>query len=416
MEQFLSVFLRAKFNLFYRFGYSFVTKTELIKFNGNITDKVKNKVVEKFETITPFEYDEEYLVLHLKKIKGERGSVFRFEIQDLVAIYPLSLQAKISIESKIDQRIRLEEPFFETILPKIESRFDKEEVEKGINILCKVCEIMPPIDKYISDIRIENIFRGLEHRKNGAKANKIQGCNYWEYLIMYERYDYFPNSILGYFYDAGQIFAFSKGKKTFEGSSIFHFLEKLKSEKKISELSDVISSLEVAEQSRAYVSQATVNNIKEYIVAPLFFMLKDDIRKSKDIRDAMLFRCSKDLEAKYGDSFYYSIVLLGAFWGYRKFYDLYYDEINLCFYKDYKKEKISIDTIIEKKLNNKKEIKVADIRKSIKKQLGEDFKTDEDLISEITKKGNIDHIEITKKRKLFYISRKKIQLCFSSKV
>ena len=63
----------------------------------------------------------------------------------------------------------------------------------------------------------------------GRKANKIQNGNYWEYLIAYERFDYFPKSTLGYFYDAGQVFAFSKGRSTFEGSEIHNFLEKLNS-------------------------------------------------------------------------------------------------------------------------------------------------------------------------------------------
>jgi hypothetical protein len=50
-----------------------------------------------------------------------------------------------------------------------------------------------------------------------------------EYLIAYDRYDAFPNSTLGYFYDAGQVFAYSKGLSTFEGSGIHQFLEKLNS-------------------------------------------------------------------------------------------------------------------------------------------------------------------------------------------
>jgi hypothetical protein len=178
-------------------------------------------------------------------------------------------------------------------------------------------------------------FNGLEFRKHGTKANKIQNGNYWEYLIAYDRFDYFPNSTLGYFYDSGQVFAYSKGLPTFEGSGIHQFLEKLNFANPTAKLPDIIKYLETEEQLKGYVSQTTTSDIKQYIVAPLYLMLRDEIRKSDDIAQTKLFKNLEYLK-KFDDSFNYAVILLGAFFGFRKFYDNYYEVLNLRFYKDFK--------------------------------------------------------------------------------
>ena len=355
MKQFLSIVLRNQFNLFYRFGYTFIPKSQLVEFDGNINNETQQNIIELFKKVTPFEYDEEYLILHLEKETTNESDCVQFEIQDIVSVYPLSQQAKTSIEAKIDQRIRLENPIFETILPAIETEIEKKEIEKGISALWEICKIESPLEKYIANIGLENIFKGLEHRKHATKANSIQNGNYWEYLIAYERYDYFPNSILGYFYDAGQVFAYSKGHTTFEGSQLHAFLQKLNSEKPEAKLPKIIEFLETEEQLKGYVTQTTTSDIKKYIVSPIYLMLRDEIRKSDDIAQTKLFM-NLDYLKTFNDSFNYAVILLGAFFGFRKFYDIYYEVLNLRFYKDFKKplkqpekeeQQEKVDTILE---------------------------------------------------------------------
>lgn len=355
MIQFLSIILRNQFNLFYRFGYTFIPKTQLVEFNGNIHNETQERIIKQFKTVAPFEYDEEYLILHLEKEITNESDFIQFDIQDIVAVYPLSQQAKASIESKIDPRIRLEKPIFEIILPAIETVIENKEVEKSISALWTICKIESPLEKYISNIGLVNIFNGLEFRKCGTKANKIQNGNYWEYLIAYDRFDYFPNSTLGYFYDAGQVFAFSKGLPTFEGSGIHQFLEKLNSVNPIAKLPDIIKHLETEAQLKSYVSQTTTSDIKQYIVTPLYLMLRDEIRKSDDIAQTKLFK-NLDYLKTFEDSFNYAVILLGAFFGFRKFYDNYYEALNLRFYKDFKapqkqtekeESQEKVDTILE---------------------------------------------------------------------
>lgn len=338
MNHFLTIVLRNQFNLFYRFGYTVIPKAGLIEFDGTINDEIKGNIIRQFANVTPFEYDEEYLILHFEKLINENDNFVEFEIHELVNIYPLSQQARTSIESKIDQRIRLERPIFETELSAIETEIENKEVKKAISALWKICKFETSLDKYISDIGLENIFNGLEFRKRGTKANKIQNGNYWEYLIAYDRFDYFPNSTLGYFYDAGQVFAFNKGLPSFEGSGTHKFLENLNSKYPTIKFLDIIKYFETEEQLKGYVSQTTKGDIKQYIVAPLYLMLRDEIRKSDDISQTKLFK-NLDYLKGFGDSFYYSVVLLGAFFGFRKFYDPYYEVLNLRFYKNFKAQK-----------------------------------------------------------------------------
>ena len=394
MKQFLSIALRNQFNLFYRFGYTFIPKSQLVEFSGNINDETQDKIIKQFKTVTPFEYDEEYLILHLEIAPNDESEFIQFEIKDIVAVYPLSNQAKTSIESKIDQRIRLEKPIFEAILPAIETEIENKEVEKAISALWTICNIESPLEKYITILGLENIINGLEYRKHGTKANRIQNGNYWEYLIAYDRFDYFPNSTLGYFYDSGQVFAFSKGLPTFEGSGIHSFLEKLNSANPIAKLPDIIKYLETEEQLKSYVSQTSTSDIKQYIVTPLYLMLRDEIRKSDDISQTKLFKNLEYLK-KFEDSFNYVVILLGAFFGFRKFYDNYYEALNLRFYKGFKQKQTTT------KEQQKEVTDISDTDNSIKSPLANLKKAVQEGLDSGTAK-NFDpkkHLTTLKKRK-----------------
>lgn len=342
MKQYLSIVLRNQFNLFYRFGYTVIPTKGLVVFDGNINDKTKEDIIKQFAHVTPFEYDEEYLILHFERDINDNDNFIEFEIQELVAIYPLSQQAKTSIESKIDQRIRLEKPIFETILPEIETKIEEKEVERAISALWAMCKIEEPIKKYIENIGRENILKGLEYRKHGIKAQEINNEDYWVYLIAYERYDYFPSSTLGYFYDAGQVFAYSSGT-TIEGTNLRKFLDRLNSAKPEAKFSDIINQLETEETLKNNVFLTTKDHIKQYVVAPFYLMFRDEIRKSDDINQTKPFKNLSYSKKTYEDSFYYAVILLGAFFGFRKFYDPYYEILNLRFYKDFKPPKKQSD-------------------------------------------------------------------------
>lgn len=351
MKNFLTILLRNQFNLFYRFGYTYIPHCQLLAFDGEINHSEKEKLINLFAETTPFEWEEEYLIIHFEKDGLGKQAIEKFQIQEIVKIYPLSSQAKSSIETRIDNRINLELPIFEDILFKIEKTIEKHELEKAIEALWNVCNIKDDLNKYISDIGLENIFNGLERRKSGTKPSKIKDGNYWEYVIAYDRYDFYPNSVLGYFYDAGQIFAYSKGLESFEGSKLYNFLQSINKSTPNLKFKDIVNLLETQEQGQSYVSQTISNEQLQYLITPLFLMLREEIRKVDDINNTILFKHLKTLK-EFGSSFNYAVILLGSFFGFKKFYDVYYDHLNLRFYKSYQpkveqKENSEIDPIVQ---------------------------------------------------------------------
>jgi len=352
MTNYLSAINRNQFAQFYRFGYTYISTSSLVKFEGSITDNVKKELIIHFASLSPFEYDEEYLILHLaKSIENTEQNVL-FNIQDITAIYPLSRQAKLSIAEKIDQRINLREPIFESILPKIEATIQKKEIEKAIDAIWIICEIEGDKAEVIDLIGIDNILQGLSYRQQGVKANKIQGGNYWSILLAYDRFDYFPNEIIGFFYDAGKVFAYSKNQLTFEGSGLHSYLTTLSQTLKMPQIR---KELELSEITKSYCTQTDFGKLKGYVVAPLFFMLQSEIRKVEDIYATKLKQFPKALK-EYGIDFKAAAVLLGAFFGFKKFYDVYYDTLNLKFYKSYgsdrkeKSEELTMGGTLEKEI------------------------------------------------------------------
>jgi hypothetical protein len=337
MKQILTVVLRNQFNLFYRFGYTCIPKALCIEFEDLKAESTRKSLLKLFSSITPFEYDDEYLIVHLDTDRTPTDEIYHFDIQNVVAVYPFSQQAKVSIESRIDQRIKLEDPVFENILQSVDDEIVIQEQTKAIEALWHLCGFTEQVYDYISKIGKENISRGMTDRKNGIKANAICRGNYWEYLLAYDRYDYFPNSTLGYFYDAGQVFAYSKGRLTFEGSKVHKCLEEINTCNPNMLINDIIKALETNEMAKGYIIQTTDDSIKQYVVVPLFLFLRDELRKSDDMYQTSLFKKQDWLKQEFGESFKYVIILLSAFFGFRKFYDAYYDSLNLRFYKNTKK-------------------------------------------------------------------------------
>jgi hypothetical protein len=337
MINYLAPILRDQFNKFYRYGYTYIPSSQVVGFDGKVSDEVKTKVIELFNTISPFEYDEDYLILHLDKSEIESSGNIRVDIQNIISIYPLSKQAKISVENKIDQRIKLEQPIFEIVLSTIEANIHKQEIEKAIDALWLICNLEGSNTELLQSIGLENIYKGIEFRKSGTKASKIKEGSYWSYLLAYDRFDFFPNTTLGFFYDAGQVFAYSKNHPTFEGSGLHNFLQKINSENPQIRFGKLIETLETEEQVKGYITQTRDNNIKQYFVSPLYLMLKEELRNSDEISQTKLLRNIEHLR-DFGDNFKAAVILLGAFFGYKKFYDNYYDKLDLRFYKSVMKE------------------------------------------------------------------------------
>lgn len=361
MNNYISIVNRYEFAQFYRFGYMYISASELLSFTEIGSNETKSNLVSHFQKKTPFEYDEEYLIIHLCQEMENQKIIQKFLITDLKAIYPLSRQAKQSIQDRIDSRIKLEEPIFENLIPAIISNIENNEIEMSISALWTIFDLDSSSDLIKHKIGVEHIYKGIEFRKEGVKSFQMPNVNIWSILIAYDRYEYFPNSTLGYFFDAGQVFAYSK-QSNFENSKLFTLLKSIK-EDNLTKI--IFSELENSEKSQLYISNTNLNGLKFHIIAPLYLMLKDDFRKCDNLIQSKYFtKTWLEYLKSLGDDFKAAVILLGSFFGYKKVYDLYYDKLNLSFFKNYKPIEVienNMQTEIIEVQKEKEEVPIAEV-------------------------------------------------------
>ncbi|KAA5548351.1 hypothetical protein [Adhaeribacter rhizoryzae] len=332
-NHFLTPVLRQQFTLFYRFGYTFVPDALLIPFEGAIQQSQKDELLKLLSQITPFEYDEEYVILHLQQEGELKPGNTKFEIQQLTTVYPLSKHAKLSISQKIDDRIVLGEPLFESSLAIAEEFIIKQECLKGIEALWEIyLDEATDKDQVLALIGPEKIFHGLDLRSKGKKASELEDEEYWAYLLTYERYDYFPKERIGYFFDAGQLFAYSK-EIAFEGSKLHNLLTQLFSLNQKLNFEKIVEKIENDPLAAGYKSKSQFGELKLYVLAPLFLFLKEEIRNAESftaIKGSPAFSYAK---TTFPLEFKAAIILLGAFFKFKTFYDEYYNILNLDIYQ-----------------------------------------------------------------------------------
>lgn len=333
-QTYITAILRDQLNLLFRFGYTDIPDVLIYR-----SDKeVEKSIMTLFSKLTPYYDESHYILIEFESNNNySNDDVLRIDIQDIIKIYPLSRLASAAIkQSRLDERIRIEEPIFEHLLYDIEFLFRKNNLLRSIRALWSICEINNTPEELLSIIGIDNIMTGIGFRKKGIKANMIKDHNYWSYLIAYDSYNLnFPSSTLGYFYDAGEVFAFSNNQETFVGSKYYKFLEKINLENPNCSLQEIVKEIEFSNEISAYKEKATYHSIKAYLVAPIFLMLKDDLRKELELSKTKLGQKNYLLKVG-GEDFKAALILLASFFGFDKFYDSYYDKLNLRFFKTYR--------------------------------------------------------------------------------
>lgn len=332
MQDYLAIVLRTKFTLFYRFGEVTIPQGEFLSFSTEATkSEIDEKVLDMLKKITLVEYDTEVLILHLNSehLKGKESSL-KFKLSNLEAIYPLTEHARASISESIDSRIVLSQPIFETVWNSYEDWRLKQLHSKGAEILCRLCKLELSAEDYLNKIGLDALYEGLMSR---GEQRKLKPGNCWAHLIAYDRHGYFPKETLGYFYDAGEAYAYSAGKETFEGSKLYHFLEGLSSSLRFN---DILEQLTTSEQTQSYICKtSSENGLKWYEIAPLFFQLREDFTKvGREMSKSLLMVHTERLKKEFPDSFPFVVALLGLFLGYHNLYDIYYDSLGLRFYND----------------------------------------------------------------------------------
>jgi len=335
----LYILTKQEFTSLYRFGQIPLNQKKIINLESLTEEDLENKIFKTFMSIPYFVGDEEYLII---RFENKLINEIWLEIEKVSEIIPLTEAAKNSYQMKFDSKLDFGQPQFESIVRKVEEETDINEMFRGAKTFWALCKVE---DEYKGFLKNEIIKSAYCKRVKGIKSSEFKQ-DFFIHLLAYDRYEFFPNTDLGFFYDIGEIFAHSKGAPSFKGSGFHSFLEKNKQEftqKSFLELIDIISK---SNEITKFTEQLTTENLKKYIVAAIFLKFKADLSDRDTIKSSdtgqLVGEFSK-LE-EYSNELNFAIYLTGLFFGYKKFYDDYYELIDLKIFKKPVSKKDSKDS------------------------------------------------------------------------
>lgn len=330
------------FTALYRFGKVPMNKLGIVD-EGDKTDII-DEIYETFKSITFFNNDEDYIIIKTEVNKTNNNNYLR--IEDVLELIPLTRAAKNSFELKFNRNIHFSTPRFERLFYKIEAYIDIEDKVKGIDALSKI--LLPD---YLTNeiVSKEIITKVREARISGKKSHDLKREDFFTHLLVYDRYKFFPKTNLGYLYDVGEILAHSKGagERGFKGSGLYNYFEENKVALNGKKVNDLIQNIEKAPEAEPFIKHLTEENgTKKYVSALLYLKFKDYLLESDSIMETDIVSFSKKIiEMKtYTKELIEAVNLLGAFFGYQKFYDDYYASLNLAFFKSPKPKENKKDT------------------------------------------------------------------------
>ena len=315
------------FTALYRFGKIPLKVEFLIKKEDDTV--TEDNIIKKFFQLPFFQSDEEYLLLLVDDGKLENGFI---RMSSLLEIYPLTKAAKSSYEMKFHKDLIFKDIPFTGLFVKLNLYFEKEERILAVEILPEILLTGIAGEKINLNNEIDSF---IDLKEKGKKSFDFQ-TDYLTHLLMYDRYNPFPNTDLGYFYDAGEAFAHSNGLPTFKGSKIHAYLEEQKEKLRNEKLSAIISVIEEEKEvTSAFKQITTINGIKQYLAAVLFFKFKNEINEYGKISKSNIPKiCAALIDRKiHVSELGLAVSLLGAYFGYQAFYDYYYSMSSLPVFK-----------------------------------------------------------------------------------
>lgn len=320
---------KQEFVSLYRFGCIPLYLEKAISHTNDI-DALNSEILRKLKQLPPFEGDEEYLVVGFSSITKNSEIL---NIYDIQLIIPLTEAAKASYESKFDSRIKFTDAIFEEAAIKHQAYTDIQDRKKGVEAIFKMLlpQVSPP-KKRLADIEL-----AYNTKIEGKRSNEFSG-DFFTHILVYDRYEPFPNTDLGYFYDIGEVLAHSQNKPTFKGSGYHTYLESKKSELRNQKLSDILKIINQSDESSAFKKKLTSENTQHDVSALLYLKFKDQLIDKESItetkiKESVEFSLNK---LNYNNEVVEALYLLGSFFGFKKFYSDYYEVIDLNIFRPHK--------------------------------------------------------------------------------
>lgn len=327
---FLYIITKQEFTSLYRFGFIPVIQEKVLELKGLSEKEIETDIIKSFLSLPFFVGDEEYLFISFGDFPSSDNKIF---IENVLEVIPLTSAARHSYQMKFDKKIVFSQAKFEKIINKVEEQIDIQERLNGAKAFWTLCKVQEPYKELINSEKINEVYNC---RINGLKSDNFVS-DYFVHALVYERYEFFPNSDLGFLYDVGEIFAHSKQKQSFRGSGYYKFLEQNKPIFENKNLLDLVGYISKASEIKKFTEQLTINDLKYYIVAALFFKFKSDLQEKDSIKGSETGKIIRTLRSsnQFIPELNTAIFLTGLFFGYEKFYDDLYALTGLHIFKSY---------------------------------------------------------------------------------
>lgn len=331
----LYILTKQEFNSLYRFGEIPLVLSKVINPLNKTSSELDDLIYNEFLNLPFFVGDEEYIII---SFENDLIDNVRLEIGNISEIIPLTKAAKNSIQLKFDTRINFNEARFEHVIHRVEEYIDIQERFRGAKAFCTLCQIDSTFQDLVSN---EVVTKSYYNKISGRKSEEFKD-EFLVHLLSYDRYDFFPNSDLGFYYDIGQIFAHSKGKTSLVGSNFHSFLENHKQEFLEFDFLQIAQIISKSETIEKFTEQLTINEIKIYVASALFLKFKSDLSERETVKGSETGKLIKKVknENYLVKELNLAIYLTGAFFGYQKFYDDLYDLVGLRIFKEKVKSNI----------------------------------------------------------------------------
>jgi len=325
---FLYIISKQEFTSLYRFGFIPLIQQKILELKGLPMNEIERNIIESFMSLPYFIGDEEYLFIGFNQIPGSDNKLL---IDDVLEIIPLTSAARHSYQMKFDKKIVFSQAKFEKVVNKVEEQIDFHERLNGAKALWQICKIQEPFNDYLEDDKVKEAY---QKRIHGAKSDSFSS-DFFVHLLVYDRYEIFPKSKLGYFYDLGEIFAHMNNRPSFIGTSYYQFLESIKVNLTNAKLSDIIDFFEKQEETKKIRTALTHGGLRKYLAAILFFEFKEALSQNESMKDTNITAVVNSITRNkdYKNELNHAIYLTGLFFGYEKFYDDLYEIKELEIFK-----------------------------------------------------------------------------------
>ncbi len=312
-----TILVQEEFVSLYKYGQiPFDSKRLIEAENKNEADAA---LLEGLKAKPYFEYEEEVLILEVDRPAKE---VLR--LSEVRALIPLSEGALQRYKRKFDPRLVFQPPKFEYLLEGYFEHISLMEHKQGAEVLSQMCNCEIDGSTIVSDEEFKEAF---QRKSRGERSHSFQR-SFFTHLLVYERYEAFEHTDVGFLYDLGTALANSKGKPQFSGGAFLNYLQRNHDRFKDMQLKDIFRDMENAAELEGLKRHLTSSEgIRLYQSAAIFLKYKHELKETESIYDTTLERVvgKKRKAHEFIREFEVAIYLTGLFFGFQKFNAEYYE-------------------------------------------------------------------------------------------